>query len=555
MKKNSWKTLFCVIFAVFISIPIILPYFHKGFFPTHDGQWAVVRAGDMFRQLKDLQIPPRYSGNLNFGYGYPLFNFAYPFPYYLATLLHIFHIGFVSSVKILFALSVPLSAISMFLLAKELWKNTASAVISSILYVYLPYRLVDLYARGSLGESISFVLFPLLFYVSLKMTRSQNPLFFTSLGAILLGILITTHNIMAILFLPVLIVFIFIIYTCARKSFLPYVLSLFLGLGASAFFWLPALLEKQYIILSKIPIADRNLYFVKPLQLIIPRFGYGLPTSADGFSYQIGIPHLLFFFVVLALLIIHYKKRKKTNQELFIFAFALSAVTCVMTLLLFSPTNIIWKNMPLLSEINYPWTLLAVIGFLISLLSGFLATLGKKFVYISFFIAGLAIVLVFPYAKPQYYVNNPDTYYLTNDATTTSSSEYMPAWVGTNPTSRNNQKVVITDGSATLENIRYNSKNVSFSGNFQSNASARINTIYYPGWKVFVDGKEAAVSYLDSNGLMDFPISSGSHQVVARLSETPLRLFSDFVSLATVVLLLFFLSLRPLSVFMTHKKK
>ena len=96
------KVLAILFFSLCISIPVILPYFQAGYFPTHDGEWAVVRLADMFRTIRDLQIPARYSGELNFGYGYPLFNFAYPMPYYLGILMYMLGAGFVDTIKILF---------------------------------------------------------------------------------------------------------------------------------------------------------------------------------------------------------------------------------------------------------------------------------------------------------------------------------------------------------------------------------------------------------------------------------------------------------------------
>ena len=96
MKKSffvSYHWLLLIVFSLIFSIPLLLPYFHSGFFPTHDGEWSVVRLTDMYRELKDLQFPARYSGNLNFGYGYPLFEFAYPLPYYLGFFIHIFHVN------------------------------------------------------------------------------------------------------------------------------------------------------------------------------------------------------------------------------------------------------------------------------------------------------------------------------------------------------------------------------------------------------------------------------------------------------------------------------
>jgi len=45
--------------------------------------------------------------------------------------------------------------------------------------------------------------------------------------------------------------------------------------------------------------------------------------------------------------------------------------------LTFSPSALFGKITPLLSEINYPWTLLAIMMFLISLLAGYLSRQGK----------------------------------------------------------------------------------------------------------------------------------------------------------------------------------
>ena len=73
-----------------MSVPLILPYFKSGFFPTHDGEWAVVRLAEMYREIKDFQFPARFSGYLNFEYGYPLFNFAYPMPYYFGLIFIFF---------------------------------------------------------------------------------------------------------------------------------------------------------------------------------------------------------------------------------------------------------------------------------------------------------------------------------------------------------------------------------------------------------------------------------------------------------------------------------
>lgn len=540
------RIILIILFSFFISLPAILPFFHSGYFPTHDGEWAVVRLADMFRTLRDFQIPARYSGNLNFGYGYPLFNFAYPFPYYLGVMLKLLGFGFVDSIKILFAASVPLSAFFMFLASRILWRSTLAGLVSAIMYVYVPYRMVDLYVRGSIGESLSFALFPLLFYLVIKLIEKPSYIW-GSLTAISIAILIATHNIMTILFLPVFIAFIIsqIIFN-KKKVIKPIILSIVLGIGISAFFWLPALFEKQYILLSKIPIADRSLYFVKLDQFLFPKWGYGVPTDANGFSYQLGLSHLivLVFTIFVFLFTIRHSggPRQLTGRLQNLYSSFLVISIIIYIFLLFRPSAFLWKHVPLLSEINYPWTALGILGFLISLLAGFLSkqVLGR---FVMIFLGIIAVVLVLPYAKTQYYFDKGDDYYITNDATTTSSNELMPKWVKEKPIERFKEKVEIVEGAGKVDNVSYNSKRITFDALAQKNTEVRVNTIYYPGWNAVVNNQKSEIDYSHEKGVMEVKVPKGKSKVELKFLETHLRLFADILSAASILLLLFYVSI------------
>lgn len=535
-------------FILLFSIPVILPYFHQGFFPTHDGEWAVVRLTDMYRELKDLQIPPRYSGNLNFGYGYPLFNFAYPFPYYLGFILHLFHFGFVDSIKILFALSVPLSAIFMYLLSKEIWKNSFAGFISSLLYIYLPYRFVDLYVRGSIGESLSFILFPLIIYSLLRLVKKPSSYLFIIILAFSLAALIMTHNIMTVLFVPFFLTFLaFILHKKGKIEKISTFFALFIGVMLAAFFWLPALAEKGNILLSKIPIADRNLYFVTLNQFIFPKWGYGTPTEVNGFSYQLGYPHLFIFIFAILLFVYLYRKKVnlKDNNDIIKIGLLLILLIFLYSLMLFNFTAIIWQIVPLLREINYPWTLLAMLGFMVSLLAGFL-TIKKYTTYVGIILAIIAIVVFLPYARPYMYVDRDDNFYLTNDATTTSSSELMPLWVKNFPSERPKEKIEVVNGANNIIKSSYNSKSfIFYPPTIKDEIVVRINTIYYPGWKAYFDGKEAKIIHDNDKGVMLLNIPKGVKKVELYFKETSLRIIADLITVSGFVLLSIYIVFSP----------
>lgn len=532
MLRKLLKPIIIYIALIALSLPLILPYFHSGYFPTHDGLWAVVRLGDMFRELKDLQFPARYSGNLNFGYGYPLFNFAYPFPYYFGILFHFVGLSFINTMKLLFALTVPLSAVGMYAASCKLWGKKEAGIVSALLYVYLPYRMVDLYVRGSIGESISFAIFPLLILSVLHIVEKPTSKRWMVIGGVLLATLVTSHNIMATLFTPTLIAFGLVMGWKKKKVFLTLLQSLILGVFLSAFFWLPALAEKHLILLAKIPIANRDLYYVSLKQLVLPSWNYGVPDAANGFTYQIGLPLVIIVLFIVGYLF--YQKTKKSSALHHSYAaITLSIAILIMVGMLFPFSKVIWEHTPLLKEINYPWTFLGPLGFVITLLSGYVMTIQSNIVRWIAIVAVIAeILLVIPYAKPEKYVYFDDNYFLTNDATTTSSTEYIPLWVKKWPIERPEPKVTVTQG--TVQNITANSKRVQFVVASNKPTTVTINTIYYPGWIVKVDNVFTPIQYQNPKGVMQVAVDKGSHTVVAKFGETPLRAAADAVSLASV---------------------
>lgn len=540
LKKLLPDLLFVLLIFVF-TIPLILPFLHSGFFPSHDGEWAVVRLSDMFRELRDLQIPARFSGVLNFEYGYPLFNFAYPGPYYLGILFYLLGFGLVGSIKLMFALSVLLSSVFMYFLSKEIWEDKVASLAAAVAYIYFPYRFVDLFVRGSLGESISFVIFPLVLLSLIKIYKNPNSQKFILFGGILYGTLILMHNIMTVLFsVFLLIVVIFFLLEKGKMLIKPFAILTSLGISLSAFFWIPAILEKKYILLSAIPIADRSQFFVSLSQFILPSWGYGVPTDPNtGFTYQLGFPFLIILLMSLVFFIKKLMNKNNFKDFKLRLGFLFLIADIFLILFLFREFGFLWK-IPILSEINFPWTMLSIIVFVTSLLIGFISTV-KFFRYIVFALVAFGVVYFLPYAKPESYVNRGDGFYLTNEATTTSSKELMPLWVKTFPDKAPSKKVEILTGGGTINNVVVDSKTVSFDVDSPSQTKLRINTIYYPGWKIFDNSSEVNFSYNNNYGVMDATIGKGSHHIIALFSETRLRILSDLISLASVFLVVIFL--------------
>ncbi len=200
--------------------------------------------------------------------------------------------------------------------------------------------------------------------------------------------------------------------------------------------------------------------------------------------------------------------------------------------------------MPLLSEINYPWTLLLPIGFLLSFSVGYLRFKNNYSKVLITICLMLNCLFVWQFAKPSEYVNRSDGFYFTNDATTTSSRELMPLWVKSHPTSRPSQKVEVIQGKGEVAILMNKSQRIIFRANLQKESTVRLHTIYYPGWEWKVDGTSYQFSYNNPLGVMDARIPQGDHLIEVSLQNTTIRTVANAISLVTLFTGIFIIMLK-----------
>jgi uncharacterized membrane protein len=288
-KFSSW-----ILLCILLFIPT-LPLFHTGLPLTHDGSDHVARIANFYLSLSEGTLIPRWAENLNWGYGHPILMFLYPLPSYMASFFHVLGLSFVDSTKAVFGVTFILSGLTMFLWLKTFVRKDA-AFLGALLYCFAPYRFVDLYVRGAIGEHVAFMLVPLVCYFILKTSRAVDKKFLVG-GAFSLALLILSHNAVSLMALPFILLYIVFLFfqTEHRKYFL--VSSSFiivLGFLLSAFFWVPAVLEAKYTLRSVV-LKDQYLDRFSPLlNFFYSSWNYG---QSGQFSVQVGIIQWLVLIV------------------------------------------------------------------------------------------------------------------------------------------------------------------------------------------------------------------------------------------------------------------
>lgn len=556
--KNFLIRHWAVILIILVSVFAVWSLFLPGYFKHHD-DLQVMRIYEMDKCFRDFQIPCRWVPDMGYGYGYPLFNYYPVMPYYLGEFIHAFGISIIWSVKLDFALSLIMSALTMYLLGKALW-GKFGGIASSLLYLFAPYHSVDVFVRGAMAESWSMAWVPLVFWSIYKLIMEggrKNIMFL----AISTGLLLTSHNPLALLFSPILIFWalILVIYTKKWKSILNLAIGGFWGLGLSAFFMLTVVLESQYVHIETLTSGYFNYlaHFANLNQLFISRYwGYGgsIWGPNDTMSFQVGWLHWGGVLLTVPAILYFWKKdRLKSLMLLFLFLAFWFA-----TFLIHQKSNFIWERLYILQQIQFPWRILSVVILISSIAIGSLFSFKVKNQF-SLILLGALIIGIFVLYQGYFKIEAPvpltDQEKLSgalwNLERTSGIFDYLPKTAKFPPGGPALETIEVKKGSAQISDFKKGTNWLSFSSESTKSAKLRLPIIDFPNWKLFVDGKEITFyinnSYDNDLGQPTFEIASGKHTVFAKLFDTPVRTISNLFSLISfIVLANFLLKLKKL---------
>ncbi len=536
----------------------MLPLFHAGLFPMHDDE-QISRLYELHKVLGDGQIPPRWVPDLGFGYGFPLYNFYPPLFYYVAELFHLFSFSFITATKLALGLSFLLSAGFMYAWVKDRFGRLAG-MFAALVYVYAPYHAVDIYVRGAFAEFFSFVWIPAVLWSFDKLSRKQS---FGNivLCGIFLACVVLSHNLVAMQVIPF-----FVIYACVllfqqRKACTSlmkgFIFSGIISLGISAYFWIPALLEKKFTLVDTIltkELANYAIHFVCPNQLWSSPWGYGgsIAGCLDGLSFEIGKVHigLIAFGIILFVMF-----GKNLSQRLIgITGIGLFGLSIFLTT---QYSAFIWNAIVPLAYLQFPWRFLIIAAVFSSFIGGYCIFAIRKLLDVkiaSVVVIICSIIVLFAVRndfKPQRYMLVGDDHYITdiNWLVSSMSYEYVPKEVATEKSAIGTTLLAITQKDIPQKSYRvvsgqmkvFENKNKSQEKEYtilvQERGIFQINTYSFPGWLVIVNG--AKVRYNDTNRLhlIQLALNPGKYHVRAIFQDTLPRKVGNGITLGSIVLL------------------
>ncbi|MCL4374666.1 hypothetical protein M1523_02290 [Patescibacteria group bacterium] len=554
------RPVFIGLLLVIITLPAWFILLNQYYPSMHDDQ-HIARLFLLDQGLKQGYLYPRWVDWLGFGFGYPLFNFYPPLIYYVAEAFHLLGFSLIWSIKLMIITGFIGAAAGIYVFVKT-GLGRRAGILAATLFTFFFYHAVTVYVRGALAEFFSFAVFAWL--IAALQRLDAKPTVRRGIGvALAWAALILTHPLIALpagFFIGAYGLYSWLKHRHKTRYLGWLIFALIDGLALSAFFWIPALFERQATIVSQIltkELADFHLHFVYPDQFWYSPWGFGgsVAGRGDGMTFQLGkIPIILVIFSLLAALVnwIFKKKSQGSRNRLVEYGFYLS-------LLLFSLfmatgwSGFVWDRISYLAYIQFPWRFLTFTAFFISVVGayaiGFISPLGRSRTWRLVLNILLIILVVGTAVKYRVYFQ-PQRLLQTSDAERTSfteiawrishtSFEFVPRGVpltksplGTTvyriaPSDLSVQPAQIVSGSGkiTVEDNRFQNK--TFLIDAVTPVALRLNTYDFPGWKAEVNGRETKINHQNQYRLITVTLPRGKSRLTVIFGDTPLRLIAD----------------------------
>lgn len=534
MGSVRMKELLVIIFLIFLAVLPVGDLTHPGLFIAHDSRDHVERIANFVAAIHEGTWIPRWGANLNWGYGHPVLQFLYPLPSYIAFGFNSLGWSLVDSTKLLFAVTYVLSILAMYLLGRVIfgrWGGLAAAIV----YGFSPYRFVDMYVRGAIGEHTAFVFAPLVFLFIWLLGQEKMRLRWIwrviGLGLSTAG-LILSHNAVSLMIFGAGAIFAGVISFSQKEKkryWYSVCLGVVAGLGLAAFFWIPAFWEGKYTLRDIVTRGEIVERFVPWNDFFKSGWNYG---GGSEFSKEIG---WLIWLALITSSLLLIRDRKRINTHVWM---ASTGIFVISIFMMTGLSKIIWESVSILAKFQFPWRFLTLSVFSGAILVGqTVAWLGKWQKIAVVVVLVLAISGTQEMWRANEYKEFDERYFTGLYPGTTDTGESSPIWSVRFMEKFPIAPLEVIEGEAEIKFLsRSGSKHVY---NIDARSPVRLveNTLYFPGWTVFVDGEIVETEFQDANyrGLMTFGLREGSHNVEILFQDTKLRKTANYISLFTFI--------------------
>jgi hypothetical protein len=513
---GSWRT--TLFLVALVATAVVTPMFFRGNASGHDFQPHIAQWMDASGQWREGIIFPRWAEWANSGFGEPRFIFYPPGSWLLGAAL-----GSVLPWKIVpgafIWLTLIAAGMAMWKLARE-WLPHKQAVVAAILFAANPYHLVILYYRSDFAELLASAFFPIMIWGAIAIARGEwrrIPLLATAFAAIWLSdapaAVIATYTLALLL----------VVGCVARRSLWPLLpggLAMAAGFGLAACYILPAAWEQRWVQISGAVTdnfdPERNFLFARANSPEFVFFNWKVSTVA------------VCVMAATAIGIVLCARRRREWPELW---WMLVALAVASTFLMFPPSVLVWRYLPEIRFLQFPWRWLAPLNLAFAF---FCAAAGRarwQWVWWLALVAGLWATGATISADTGWYSEDiPAVAEKIHSGKGYEGIEgFQPKGCDTSALSEDSPQIARWNDSddaaepseyVQLQVEQWSPERRVFSARSNEPVTLALRLLNYPAWEVRVDGVKSKASSAPDTGQLLVPVSAGAHRIEVDFRRT-----------------------------------
>ncbi len=507
---------------------------------------------------------PRFLPGLGFGYGLPLFVTLSPLYLLLPEFLHMLGMSFVGALLLSAALYTLFGALGAYRLGDS-WGGPLMGLVTAAAFVYSPYLLILWAGHGALSELLALALLAWNFYTLHRVAIGGRRGDLLRAALLLAALLLADPAISPIGFI-LLIVYALVLWWISpdpRRAFLRLVLAIIVGAGLSAFFWVPALAEGEYLQLDRLIAGESYAAHFQSLRQV-----FLFPPTADltrlsrPDRHPLGWPQLL-LGIGGAVLVArkgtrHHPERAPLRRWILIAAPLLVG----LVVLSLPASGLMWKAVYRLQLIQYPWRLIGPASLILAAAAGSgaaLVTRRLRSALLRGIAAGGIVLLLIVYGLPWLY-----TTFLPNEQSGSiidaqnyererllqgapPDAESYPRWVTTLPgPDRLTGLYAESDTIPRLQpnpaiaesQLRWDKDGGWMVFVAEEETTLLFDWFYFPGWWALLDSAPLTIRPNAPDGLISIAVPEGIHLLEIGFSPTRVRLAAGIISLVMLAIML-----------------
>ena len=525
---------------------VIAPMFFLGNASGHDFQFHLASWLDVAGQWREGTFFPRWAEWANWGYGEPRFVFYPPASWMLGATLGTL-LPWKMAPGAFIWLALVLAGYSMWRFARE-WLTPHEAAAAAVLYAVNPYHLIIVYYRADFAELLASALLPLALCGMVRLLRQGwRGVHFLAVPFALIWLANAPAAVLATYSLMLL----FFVACILRRNLRPLLLggvSMAAGFGLAAFYIFPAAYEQRWVqirqVLADLLSPEQNFLFTHAIDPEFLFFNWKVSGVAMGVMLVTGIAA-----VIVA-------RRRREFPEIWWMLLALGSAT---VLLMFPPSVFLWRTLPKLEFVQFPWRWLGVLDFVFAFflaaaigrakrpwLGGLaiaivLTTLASALVYDGWWDSEDIPVLTKSIQTGRGYEGTDEYQPLGSDRYELPGSDPQGEIIG-KPAPRIQDFDVETsafkpapDGTVRVERWTANEKRLTTASATPVTLALRL--LDYPGWRAQVDGKSVQPGAAPETAQMLVALPAGAHEVEVEFTSTWDRITGAIISAIFAILL------------------